>query len=151
MVGRTLTGIPPTSVEFGISQVYFKSGSNVNNEIEEFLSVCFPSLEHPRIHGLSRVLLASLIYHEKWTEENTHAASPLFNTSYYSYHVCYTNRKDFVTTALPWENKVDAPTLTGIPIHCSLLNKIMEIYEMQKALPEHMLKKFVEELDQRNI
>ena len=54
-----------------------------------------------------------------------------------------------MTSALPWENKLDAPSLTGIPIHCSLLNKIMEIYEMQKALPEQMLKKFVEELDRR--
>ena len=150
LVGRTLTGIPPTSVDFGISHVYFKSDTRYYEEVEEFLSVCF-SITHQRLHGLSRVLLASFIFHESWTREKHHPASPLFNTTYFSFDVVYPNRKDFVTTALPWENKHDAPVLTGIPIHCSLLNKIMEIYEMQKALPGEMLKRFVEELDQRNI
>ena len=150
LVGRTLTGIPPTSVDFGISHVYFKSNSRYYEQVEEFLSVCF-SVTHPKLTGLSRVLLASYIYHESWTKENQHQASPLFNSTYYSFDVVYPDRKDFVATALPWENKHDAPVLTGIPIHCSLLNKIMEIYEMQKALPEEMLKRFVEELDQRNI
>ena len=150
LVGRTLTGIPPTSVDFGISHVYFKSDSRYYQQIEEFLSVCF-SVILPKLTGFSRVLLASFIYHESWTRENQHPASPLFNSTYYSFDIVYPNRKDFVSTALPWENKHDAPVLTGIPIHCSLLNKIMEIYEMQKALPEEMLKRFVQELDQRNI
>ena len=41
--------------------------------------------------------------------------------------------------------------LTGIPMQCSLLNKLMEIHTMQKSLPDVMLSKFITEMDERNI
>ena len=41
--------------------------------------------------------------------------------------------------------------LTGIPIHCSMLNKLIEIHAMQRTLPDRMLALFIKELDERNI
>ena len=151
LVGRTLTGIPPTSCNFGISPVYFKSNDLTEEDIEVMVATSFPLAQESLI-GLTYVLTSSFIYHEEWTVANTRDVdSPLLHSPYFSINSAYPGRKDLVETALPWEDKPNAPSLTGIPIHCSLLNKLVELTEIQKALPEQMLEKFIAELDQRNI
>ena len=146
-----LTGIPPTSCKFGISPVYFINDAYTEEHIEVMVATSFPLAQESLI-GLTYVLTASFIHHEEWTVANTQRQdSPLLHSPYFSINTAYPSRKDFVTTALPWEDKPNAPSLTGIPIHCSLLNKLVELAEVQKALPEKMLQKFIVELDQRNI
>ena len=44
-VGRTLTGIPPTSCDFGISPVYLKQTTENSKDIDDFSSLVFP-IEH---------------------------------------------------------------------------------------------------------
>ena len=51
---------------------------------------------------------------------------------------------------LPWENDPDCPVLTGIPIHHSLVNRLMEVHTLQKTLPDKMMSLIVKELDDRN-
>ena len=145
LVGRTLTGIPPTSCKFGISPAYFDRNEANEHDIENLVAMCFPLAKETLI-GLTYVLSASFIFHEEWTVTNTKQDSPLLHSTFFSVKDAYPNRSTFATTALPWEDKPSAPTLTGIPIHCSLLNKLMELTEMQKALPEIMLQKFIQEL-----
>ena len=151
LVGRTLTGIPPTSCKFGISPVYFDNNKTNEHDIENLVAMCFPLAKESLI-GLTYVLSATFICHEEWTVAHTrNQDSPLLHSTYFSIHNAYPNRKAFTTTALPWEDKPSAPSLTGIPIHCSLLNKLMELTEMQKALPQIMLQKFIAELDECNM
>ena len=37
-----------------------------------------------------------------------------------------------VKTSLPWKNDADCPVLTGISIHCSLFNRLIEVHAMHK-------------------
>ena len=66
LVGQTLTGIPPTSCEFGISPVYFISQASNEQQIDDFMSLFLP-IQHSKLISLSRILLATFIYHEEWT------------------------------------------------------------------------------------
>ena len=66
LVGRTLTGIPPTSCNFRISPVYFKQTTENLKDIDEFASLVFP-IEHFVLISLSHVLLATFIFYEEWT------------------------------------------------------------------------------------
>ena len=56
-----------------------------------------------------------------------------------------------VKTSLPLENDVDCPVLMGIPIHCSLLNRLMDGHAIQIAIPDKMMYMIVKELDKRNM
>jgi len=150
LVGRTLTGIPPTSCDFGVSPVYFVQNSEHTNQINELFRLTFP-LHGNKVVSLCRSLLACFIHHEDFTSANTPQESPIMFSSYYSTHAVFENRSAFVKTSLPWENEMDCPVLTGIPIHCSLLNKLMEVHAMQKALADEILAKFVNELDERSM
>ena len=54
-------------------------------------------------------------------------------------------------TSLLWENDPDCPVLTGIPIYCSLLNRLIEVHTLQKTLPDKMMNLIVKENDDRNL
>ena len=58
---------------------------------------------------------------------------------YFAFTERYPSRFDFVKTSFPWENDTDIPVLTGISIHCCLLNRLMEVHAMQKTLPYKMI------------
>ena len=153
LVGRTLTGIPPTSCEFGISPAYFIDQTNHNNTttlIDSFVSTVFP-VHKTKLRCLCKVLLATFIYHEEWNITNYPGTSVLLDSAYFNYSVTVRDRRSMVRTSLPWEHHEDAPSLTGIPIHCSMLNKLMEIHTMQRKLPDAMMDLFIRELDERNM
>ena len=95
------------------------------------------------------MLLATFIFHEEWTVNTTPPDSPLLQSLYFQFCGHYPNRLLFVKTSLPWENDPDTPVITGIPIHCSLLNKLMEVQEMQTMLQDKVINMISEELDER--
>ena len=66
LVGRTLTGIPPTSCGFGISPLYFKRTTENSKDIDDFASLVF-SIKYSKLISLNHVLLATFIFHEEWT------------------------------------------------------------------------------------
>ena len=61
------------------------------------------------------------------------------------------NRKEFIQTSPPWNREDRCLNFTGIPLHSTLLNKLIEIHELQITLPIDMLNKIKEELDRRCI
>ena len=55
LVGRTLTGIPPTSYEFGISPVYFSTTETNEIQVADFTCLVFP-IEHSKLISLSHIV-----------------------------------------------------------------------------------------------
>ena len=148
IVGRTLTGIPPTCGEFTTSPVYFNSKTNIHF-IKQLCSLIYPN-PHSQM-PLIEAMLASFIYHESWTTEKYGEGSPMRNIAYWSIASTVPNRREFVQTSLPWNREEECPNFTGIPLHSTLLNKLIEIHELQITLPTDMMNKIKEELDRRCI
>ena len=84
----------------------------------------FP-IQYSKLISLSHILLATFIYDENWTAQATLQTCPLRSSLYFSFTEIYPNRLSFVKTSLPWENDPGCRVLTGISIHCSLLNRLM--------------------------
>ena len=99
LVGRTLTGIPPTSCEFGISPVYFLSNETNPTIIESLLFTIFPIQKNTKLKCLTKQLLAAIIYHEEWIVENSPSNGAVLNSSYFSYSVSFRNRRKMVKTS----------------------------------------------------
>ena len=95
--------------------------------------------------------MATFIYHESFTVNHTPMHSLLMNSLYFQFSNTYQNRRACVRTSLPWEDHNDCPVITGIPMHCTLLNKIMEIHQKQTTLPEQIIGLLVQELDNRDM
>ena len=113
LVGRTLTDIPPTSCESGISPVYFSCSQTDKSLVVEFACLVFP-IKHSKLVSLSHILLATFIYHENWTVQATPQTCPLRSSLYFSFIEKYQNRLSFVKTSLPWKNDPDCLVLTRI-------------------------------------
>ena len=124
LVGRTLTGIPATNGDFGISSVYVNEYAD-NAFFENVMNFIFP------IQGKSYPLLAQLvmafIFHENFIVSTINPNSPLHDSAYFQIVNTDINRFSSMQTSLPWENKFGCPPLTGIPIHRALLNTLLEI------------------------
>ena len=116
LVGRTLTGIPQTGCDFGISPVYFKQTTGNSKDTDEFVSLVF-SIEHSILISLSHVLLATFIFHEEWTIQMIPPTCLLAQSLYFAFCKHYPNRFSFVETSLPWQNDPDSRVITRIPIH----------------------------------
>ena len=108
LVGRTLTGILPTSCDFGISPVYFDSQDENKQQIEEVTGLVFP-IPHTKFISLSQILLATLIYHLIYIIEIALHHCTLQTSIYFSFIDKYPNRMNFLKTNLPWENDADIP------------------------------------------
>ena len=88
--GRTLTGIPPTSRNFGISPVCFKQTTENSKDIDEFASIVFP-IKHSLLISLRHVLLATFIYNEKWTIQMILPSYLLAQSLYFASYGHYPN------------------------------------------------------------
>ena len=82
LVGRTLTGIPPTSCDFGISRVYFTQTTENLNDIDNFACLVFP-IDYSVLISLSHLFLATFIFHEKW--KKIPATCPLAQSLYFAF------------------------------------------------------------------
>ena len=126
LVGGTLTGISPTSTQFGISP-FFVPTTDADTVATNLVRSLFP--RHPAtMQKFLNVCVASFLYHEEFTAgaiDNPN--SPVHTLQYFSLAALITDRSKLVTTALAWEGKKGCPTLTGIPIQCSILNKLYEM------------------------
>ena len=150
LVGRSLTGINPQSAEFSTSPVYFHSLDDGQKELLEKLKLhCFPLMTEIFSHTAT-MLLASFIHHETWLKGLAQGNSLFLNNPFFSFCHLFPNRKDRVIHTCPWEaHSQERPVYTGIPLHCSILNKLMEVHQMQKDLPESIRRHLKDELDSR--
>ena len=149
VVGRTLTGISPSTSEFAISPVYFNENTDTKY-IDNMCNYVFPQA-NTKLLGLIKTLLATFIFHEKWTTSSTPAESPLMHSLYFAFVDPTEERESYVEWSLPWHKKKCCPILTGIPMHCVLLNKMDLMLKMQQTLPGLCVDKLIEELDIRGI
>ena len=148
VVGRTLTGIHLSKGEFGISPVYLNDKTD-DKFITQLISYMFP-LQGKNLPLITQMIIC-FMFHEAYTVNTLHTASPLHYCDYFQYAKTDINRLKYVQVSLPWENKEGCPALTGIPLYCSLLHKIYEIADKQDKLPATLFSKFIQELDLRNI
>ena len=93
----------------------FSSQESIEHDIEDFACFVYPN-QHSKLTSLSCIILATFINHKEWTIKVTPEGSTLRRLSYFSFIDRYSNR------LTPWQNDVDCPVLTGIPIYCSLPN-----------------------------
>lgn len=145
------TGIPPASGEFGISPVYFKRDIDDTDKtfVNSLVDFVFPTQAN-RIRPLLHTILASFIFHENWTVANTTTqTSPLLTCNYFRFAQTKINRFELVETSLPWENKPGCPNFTGIPIHCEIMNKLLEVHKLQHDLPGVILADLKTEMNTR--
>ena len=96
-------------------------------------------------------MMVYFIFHKEWTKLNILNDSPLLDSRYYSFANSEPNQKTIVEMSLPWKNKIGCPFISGIPVHRALLNKLIEVYTMQKMLAHNITKTMIEELDKRHV
>ena len=153
LVGRCLTGINPQSPEFSTSPIYLHSLDDAQKEVlNQLKQHCFPLANRQIFSHTATMLLASFIYHEPWLKGLAQGNSLFLNNPFFSFSHLFPNRKDHVIHTCPWEpHTQERPVYTGIPLHCSILNKLMEVYQMQKELPEKIKMYLKNELDTRQL
>ena len=119
MVGQSLTGINLQSGEFSTLPCFFHSlNQEKREEIEELAKYCFPSQNQSFVHT-GVMLLTNLIHNE-----HTHENSLLLNNSYFSFVQIFPDWFNHVATKCPRDSRFKTPVYTGIPLHCSILNKL---------------------------
>ncbi len=152
LVGRSLTGINPQSANFSTSPVYFHLLNEEQKQaLEKLKQHCFPLMKEIFSHTAT-MLLASFVYHETWLKGLAQGNSLFINNPYFSFCYLFPNRKDHVIHTCPWEpHSQERPVYTGIPLHCSILNKLREVHEMQKDLPDRIKRYLKDELDSRQL
>ena len=96
-------------------------------------------------------MMAHFICHKEWTKGNILNDSLLLDSRYYLFANSEPNRKIFVEVSLPWENKIGCPSLTGIPMQFTLLNKLIETHKVQKVLPHIIAETMIDELDKSHV
>lgn len=151
LVGRTLTGISPESTQFGISPVFFAPTNDAEVVSNNLIKSIFPR-HPPSLKRFLNICIASFVYHEEFTKgiiDNRN--SPVLSLPYFSLASLIRERRALVTTALSWEHKEGCPPLTGIPIQCTILNKLYEIQKFQEGLPAQLIGQIIEALDKRMV
>ena len=97
------------------------------------------------------MLLATFIFHEEWIIDEIPPTCPLAQSWYFAFYKHYPNRFSFVKTNLPWQDDPDCPVTTGIPIHCSLIDRLMNIHKMWNKLPGQIMNMIIKKLDDRSM
>jgi hypothetical protein len=125
-IGRMLAGLDSTSSTFGVLPPHFTCGIE-NDDVKEALYSCFGGILNARpnivnLPGTFLLLLASIVYHEKWLVEfvsrnNNH---PFANIMILQNHELLVKIRPLVTI-LPSEN---LPRSTGIPTHINMQHKL---------------------------
>ena len=115
-----------------------------NGFFENIINFIFP------VQGKNYPLLAQLvtafIFHEHFIVSKINPNSPLYYSAYFQIAKTDINRFSYVQTSLPQE-KFGCPPLTGIPIHCALLNTLLEIQAKQAELPQDIFNTFIKKMD----
>ena len=96
-------------------------------------------------------IMARFIIHKEWIKGNVSNDPPLLGSRYYLFAHSEPNQ-NFLWKCHSLEKTRSAILpLTGIPILCVLVNKLIEAHTMQKVLPHTITKAMIEELDKRYV
>ena len=152
LVGRCLSGIHPQNKLFSISPVFFyKMTQQTKKQMKQLVTYCFP-VDRPSFTYTATMLVANMIHCESFIFEKVkEKTSVLRDNNYFTYRNVFPGRLHHIRTACPWDNVKECPSFSGIPLHCSILNKLIEVHEMQQELPEQIHTLLKQELDERQI
>ena len=155
LVGRCLSGIDPQNKQFSISPVYFYNlNDKTEKQMRQLTKYAFPVARGTFVKT-SRMLLANYIFNEAYHAEKVkNTRSLLLDNAYYANRNSFPGRLHHVRFSCPWDSVDECPSYTGIPLHCSILNKLIEVsklqtqvYELQLKLPGEVAKAVKNELN----
>jgi hypothetical protein len=150
-VGRCVSGLPLSLLDFAISPPYFDTGEDEELEIKiQALvnSVCHETCPIGTKY-LIRFLLASLYYSLDYLREKLPSDSVLLSNI-----VICSPDESIVASAVtkhPWNKTDQTPELTGVPEHVTLKCEIAKLTLQHKNLSDEIATRICKELDQRNI
>ena len=136
LVGRCLAGIDPQNNRFSNSPVFFYNlNKKTEHQLRQLQKYSFP-VDRGAFSHTARMLLANYIFNEAFHQQKVkNERSMLRDNTYYAYRNCFPWRLFHVRTSCPWDGVAECPSYTGIPLHCSILNKLIEVHQLQKKLP----------------
>ena len=147
-VSRIGSGLNPTCHEFAISPAYFEFQDEGEEQmLALFMQEMFRDVVDIHIHGMVRMMLASVCYSYDWFVNTIHANNP-FRSS-----VLFANLTNNITslarTSFPWNRTARTPAFTGIPPHVGILNMLEALKQGQASLQDGIVRELVKELDER--
>ena len=156
-VGRCLALMPVLSTGLASSPPYFSSSIDTepdNSWIENVRLLQFPVVG--LIDGfrlLSRMCLASLLYHHKWLEDNLSTNHVVCLSSYALRSKEVLEKIDsspsFLVVTYPWNDDIHA--FSGVPPHASLLQELSVVKENTKVLIDSFIDRVKDALTQYGV
>ena len=98
-------------------------------KVWQFTKYCFLSHNQSFTHT-GVMLLVNFIHNKQWFKANTYENNLLFNSSYWSFVQIFPDRVNHMAATCPWDSKFETPVYTGIPLHCSILNNLIEVHDL---------------------
>jgi hypothetical protein len=131
-VGRTVSGLPTSSVNFAALPPHFEEATDkVKLLIDRVVKICFPNARSEFMH-VARYCLASVTYHSAYLRTVLPRTHPLFNTPIFLNGTYLKKLVKIVTI-----NESDSYTATGLPPHISLLSEMKRIRgDIYNVLPK---------------
>jgi len=133
--GRVVSGLPNTSTQFSILPPHFVEGFNITRD--DWVTI-LPSYEQFP-HSFKQVviyLLASLVYHCNWIENNLPCSHPFFNSLVYTSGKL-TEFDDYIYKDLAHPTPAMSPS--GIPPHLTLSNELKCVTEKLNELKKEII------------
>ena len=120
-VGRTVCGLPPSSVEFATLPPMFREESNI---ICSAISTLFPGIPI-NLSRIAEYALASVVYHSDFLYQYLPKKHLIFQTNLFRNNELLNSLKQLVVCRNQLPN--DKITATGIPPHIALLGQMHHI------------------------
>jgi integrase len=127
-VGRTVTGLKPDTISFGILPPFFITEPPI---VHEMLRSCFPSTPD-RLNRVTLFCMASLIYHRNYLRRELPTDHPLFYTPLYADN----NKLEMLSQLIECrlQEKDDPIVSTGIPFTVSFLVAMNKLQDGLKSI-----------------
>lgn len=134
-MGRCLALLPILNVELAVSPPFFTECAD-KKLVSELVAAQFHALRNlPEFGLMSKMCMASLLYHSRWIVDNLKSNHVVRTTSVYyrqADDLKTIDEEKWVQITFPWSS----PELvfSGIPPYCSLLQHIAEVRSEQKGM-----------------
>ena len=132
--GRTLSGLPTLSGDFGILPPFFSS-STPPELIKKVLGIGFLNLPD-RLTRIAEFCLASLVFHRQWLIDNLPVNHRIFTTTLFRDPAMLIQLRDYV---LCRPEKVGDPIrASGIPPHTVMIQKLDQVLKRLETVEERL-------------
>lgn len=129
-VGRVVSGLSIHSTDFSLlPPLFYERTPDEVELVKNLVETCFPRMP-VSMGGVSRLLLASVIYHSEWLRTELGRNHPIFNTAIFSLFDM-NQLKPLVKCTLPGPDTIVS---TGVPAHVSTKLAIRALQNQQEVL-----------------